>query len=333
MIFTNTLGQPGNGKSSLAMALAGHFGLNVYSLSLRDTGMSDSYLAQLFNVLPSGKVLVLLEDIDSAGLRREYEFEDDEDSSRISDPRYNDWGVEARMQPRAGRGRSRATNVTLSGVLNALDGVQAPEGHIVVMTTNAPDSLDKALVRPGRIDERIEFKNASPKQMHDIFHRMYRDEKAASSNGSTTLASLSVSPVLPPTATTTEKAVSPASDSTFYHPRAYKPVLATELAALATSFSQQIPAGEHSLASVQNYLLGKVDQPHEAVAGAKAWAEEEVKERKEYEKRKAERKLKREVEDARRREMARKQVEALPALPTMSRLGSGAGVEDGIVEV
>jgi len=43
----------------------------------------------------------------------------------------------------------------LAGLLNVLDGVVDSPGRIVVMTTNHPDKLDPALIRPGRINKRI----------------------------------------------------------------------------------------------------------------------------------------------------------------------------------
>ncbi|CAB4413218.1 unnamed protein product [Rhizophagus irregularis] len=42
--------------------------------------------------------------------------------------------------------------VTFSGLLNALDGVASSEERIIFMTTNHVELLDKALIRPGRID-------------------------------------------------------------------------------------------------------------------------------------------------------------------------------------
>ena len=45
------------------------------------------------------------------------------------------------------------TGVTLSGLLNALDGVSSREGRVLFLTTNHPERLDAALVRPGRVDE------------------------------------------------------------------------------------------------------------------------------------------------------------------------------------
>jgi len=45
--------------------------------------------------------------------------------------------------------------VTLSGLLNVLDGFHAPENVVFVMTTNKVDALDPALLRPGRIDYKL----------------------------------------------------------------------------------------------------------------------------------------------------------------------------------
>lgn len=46
-------------------------------------------------------------------------------------------------------------STTLQGLLNVLDGVVDTPGRIVVLTTNLVDVLDRALIRPGRIDKTI----------------------------------------------------------------------------------------------------------------------------------------------------------------------------------
>ena len=45
--------------------------------------------------------------------------------------------------------------LNLSGLLNVLDGVVDTPERIVVMTTNHPEILDPALIRPGRIDQKL----------------------------------------------------------------------------------------------------------------------------------------------------------------------------------
>jgi hypothetical protein len=44
------------------------------------------------------------------------------------------------------------SSISLAGLLNCIDGVIAQEGRLVFMTTNRPERLPKALVRPGRVD-------------------------------------------------------------------------------------------------------------------------------------------------------------------------------------
>lgn len=54
-------------------------------------------------------------------------------------------------------GMNPKTRLTRGGLLNAIDGVCGPTSRIVIMTTNFPEKLDPALLRPGRIDYKIEF--------------------------------------------------------------------------------------------------------------------------------------------------------------------------------
>lgn len=154
-------GRPGTGKTSLSMAIAGQFGLDIYIISLLDPHINDTFLHTFFTNLPKG-ALILLEDIDSAGLARET-FE----KSLVS------YGGGRRARSSY---HTVSTRVTLSGLLNAIDGADSPEGHLLIMTTNVPEALDEALIRPGRIDYKIGFRAISPPQARAIFMRMYTDD-------------------------------------------------------------------------------------------------------------------------------------------------------------
>ncbi|KAK5940214.1 hypothetical protein PMZ80_007634 [Knufia obscura] len=137
-------GPPGTGKSSLTLGIAGHFDMDIQVLSLADPDMNDVMLTKQLTWMDKPSIL-LLEDIDSAGLSREVAATS---SSADKDDGDDD--------DAPGKSKSR---VTLSGLLNALDGVGAPEDCIVIMTTNCPEALDPALTRPGRIDYKVEFHN------------------------------------------------------------------------------------------------------------------------------------------------------------------------------
>jgi chaperone BCS1 len=105
-------GPPGTGKTSLSFALAGVFGLSIYCVSLSETGLTESHLATLFSNLPK-RCVVLLEDIDAAGLRRDNHLADELGS-------YD--------QPSL---RSRISSISLAGLLNIIDGAASHEVSIL----------------------------------------------------------------------------------------------------------------------------------------------------------------------------------------------------------
>ena len=58
-------------------------------------------------------------------------------------------------------------------LLNIIDGLIETPGRILIMTTNKPEFLDKALIRPGRIDIKINFKKCSLKMMKDLINNYF----------------------------------------------------------------------------------------------------------------------------------------------------------------
>ena len=63
--------------------------------------------------------------------------------------------------------------VTLSGLLNVIDGVFSPPGAIFVMTTNHKEKLDSALIRPGRIDLQFNMTYATIDQKKELHGRFF----------------------------------------------------------------------------------------------------------------------------------------------------------------
>jgi chaperone BCS1 len=63
--------------------------------------------------------------------------------------------------------------VTLSGLLNALDGFSAPENVLFVMTSNRVEVLDPALLRPGRIDYKLYMGHADDGQKIELYKRFF----------------------------------------------------------------------------------------------------------------------------------------------------------------
>ncbi len=132
-------GIPGSGKTSLVMALAGEMHMNLYLLNVAGAGMDDENLASLMDDVPSNSI-VLMEDVDCTFPDRDKE-----------------------------KGEK---GITLSGLLNVLDGARSREGCIVFMTTNKVESLDAALLRPGRVDLSIEFGYATVDQVMKMRERL-----------------------------------------------------------------------------------------------------------------------------------------------------------------
>ena len=151
-------GPPGTGKSSFSLSIAGYFELDIYVLNLSE--LDDLRLNQLFEKLPA-HCLVLLEDVDAADVRR---WEDG----------MNDTNVRLKESKPEGK-------VTLSGLLNVLDGVSSKEDRLVIMTTNHLENLDAALIRPGRVDKKIYFKLADGKMTSRLFRFIYKDPRKRSS--------------------------------------------------------------------------------------------------------------------------------------------------------
>ena len=134
-------GQPGTGKTSLIRALASELDLDLAALDLSMPELNDSGLRDLLGSLPKRAALVL-EDIDTVAPGRD---------------------------PKTDR------RLSLSGLLNALDGLGAAEGRLMFMTSNHPERLDPALIRPGRIDLSVAIGPLGPADAARMVARFYPD--------------------------------------------------------------------------------------------------------------------------------------------------------------
>lgn len=73
-------------------------------------------------------------------------------------------------------------NNNLSFLLNILDGIQEAEDRIIIMTTNKPEELDKALIRSGRIDIKIHFTKATISDIKNILYNFWNEEDICNEN-------------------------------------------------------------------------------------------------------------------------------------------------------
>jgi chaperone BCS1 len=160
-------GPPGTGKTSLVSAVAAHFGLSIYCLNLAD--LTDRSLTVAVNDVPANSVL-LFEDIDCMR------------SGKTREP----MPTNGDSTPEDKKGKESAaerTGVTLSGLLNVLDGFYAPTGMLFVMTTNRIEALDSALLRPGRIDYKLFLGAASDRQKIELYRRFFPETSECEARG------------------------------------------------------------------------------------------------------------------------------------------------------
>lgn len=127
------VGPPGTGKTLLAKAVAGEANVPFFSISGSEfvemfVGMGASKVRDLFKQAnEKAPCIVFIDEIDTIGKKR--------DSGGFS-------GNDEREQ-------------TLNQLLTEMDGFDASKGVVILAATNRPDSLDPALLRPGRFDRRI----------------------------------------------------------------------------------------------------------------------------------------------------------------------------------
>ena len=138
-------GPPGNGKTSLVVAVASLFGRDIYIV--RASATTDDAFQRIMSEVPEHGI-VLIEDVDCMWDKRE--------------------------------AKSENQRMTFSGFLNGIDGVAAPQGRVLFMTTNHLSRLDPAMVRPGRADRVFHLNDATPDQARRLFLNFFPGRAAAS---------------------------------------------------------------------------------------------------------------------------------------------------------
>jgi hypothetical protein len=142
-------GPPGTGKSTMIAAMANFLDYDVYDLELTAV-KNNTELRKLF-IETTGKSIIVIEDIDcsvdltgkrSKSKKGDKDSDDNDKPKLPTDPEKDD-----------------ATKVTLSGLLNFIDGLWSACGgeRIIIFTTNHKEKLDPALIRRGRMDKHIEM--------------------------------------------------------------------------------------------------------------------------------------------------------------------------------
>ena len=139
------VGPPGTGKTMLAKAVAGEANVPFFSISGSEfvemfVGMGASKVRDLFSqAKEKAPCIVFIDEIDAIGKKRDGQF----------------GGNDEREQ-------------TLNQLLTEMDGFDGRKGVMILAATNRPDSLDPALLRPGRFDRRVPVELPDLKGREDI---------------------------------------------------------------------------------------------------------------------------------------------------------------------
>lgn len=154
-------GAPGCGKTSIVLAVASTLERPVYALNLGSIANDDELIDAVCEVPEHG--ILLIEDIDAAkaGAKRE------------SKP-----ATEA-APTTPGEPKEQAREISLSALLNVLDGAFSREGRLLFMTSNHPEKVDPALLRPGRSDARLTIAPLDKREALSMARRFTGDDLSA----------------------------------------------------------------------------------------------------------------------------------------------------------
>jgi len=141
--------------------------MNVCVVNLASKDLNDEELGYLFSSAPLDAIIVM-EDVDSSFAN---------DAPEVTPPKDEDG------EQQSSNDNNSASNViqtksqlTFSGILNAIDGIAAQESRMVFMTTNYKDKLPPALIRNGRIDKKIYVGHATEHQFKTYVRKFYEKD-------------------------------------------------------------------------------------------------------------------------------------------------------------
>jgi len=194
-------GPPGTGKSSMIKAISFELQRHIHYLNLSII-KNDQELTNIMAKINYKETILVIEDIDAQDSivhKRVKNLENNlsninnlnniENTNNIDfniDGNLNTSGIFALTQlinsvskqnndKDNNKQNESKSQLTLSGILNQIDGVHNNHGMILIMTTNYPEKLDEALIRDGRVDEKVFFDYCDYEQIYLMFKNFYND--------------------------------------------------------------------------------------------------------------------------------------------------------------
>ncbi|KAI8141461.1 P-loop containing nucleoside triphosphate hydrolase protein [Fennellomyces sp. T-0311] len=140
-------GPPGTGKTSFIKGLAEKLRLNIAYISLAASIDDDGFLALLARVPEDS--MVVMEDFDRSHITKDSKESDRNGAAAV------------------------VAKITEAGLLNALDGINTPEGTLVFLTCNDINKINDVVKRPGRVDQIYHLSYADDYQIEEMFWRFF----------------------------------------------------------------------------------------------------------------------------------------------------------------
>ena len=172
-------GPPGCGKTSTVKAIAAEGRRHIINVQLSEIKTKSQLQHLFFNdeihvyngvnsekyTIPVSERLYVIEDIDAMGdtvLRREWKKPQSTEPKKMTGDPFLDRESEPDKEV-----------LDLSFLLNLLDGTLEANGRILIITTNFPERIDRALIRPGRVDMIINFKRCNHAVIQEMVNAFY----------------------------------------------------------------------------------------------------------------------------------------------------------------
>lgn len=180
-------GPPGCGKTSCIKAISNYTGRHVVEINLKHIKTCKEFINVFHNefinddYVPIDKRIIVLEDIDcmiDIVKQRKDDFDEEEyfDIKKMKkkpEISTDDLYKMTMINKFNNRENIKDGDLTLSCILNTIDGILEQNGRILIITTNYKDKLDSALLRPGRVDMKINFTKCTDVMMRNMIEHFY----------------------------------------------------------------------------------------------------------------------------------------------------------------